>query len=291
MRGVDHQPFGDHDLLLVAARQRADRIVGAAGLDAQAARSSRRSASRSARAVDDAAAATAGRAPRRRGCRAPTSAASALRSCGPRGSAPCRSPALGVGAGWRSRTGLPSISDLAVDAAQHAEQRQQQLALALAVEPAEADHLAAADRERDVVAAGRSSRGPATSSTGVGARARRAACGGKTCAVFAADHQLDDLVVGLGARPRRSRRCGRCGTPCSRRRARRSRACGARCRAAPGPPRAAASAPRRPCRRRRRSAPRSPRRGPWSSRADRSASPAPPMPCAPASSRSFRNCR
>ena len=49
------------------------------------------------------------------------------------------------------RTGRPSIATRAADAAQHAEQRQQQLALALAVEPAEADDLALADAERDVV--------------------------------------------------------------------------------------------------------------------------------------------
>ena len=74
-------------------------------------------------------------------------------------------------------------------------------------------------------------------------RLARGACaglGGKTLLDVAADHHLDDLVVGLRCRPRRSRRCGRCGTPSSRRPARRSRACGARCRRSPGPRRAGA---------------------------------------------------
>ena len=51
----------------------------------------------------------------------------------------------------RCRTGRPSISTSPRGAAQHAEQRQQQLALALAVEAAEADHLAGAQAQRDVV--------------------------------------------------------------------------------------------------------------------------------------------
>ena len=52
-------------------------------------------------------------------------------------------------------TGSPVDQHLAGGAAQHAEQRQQQLALALAVEPAEPDHLARPHRERDVGAAAR----------------------------------------------------------------------------------------------------------------------------------------
>ena len=100
-----------------------------------------------------------------------------------------------------------------------------------------------------------------TSSTGglsVGGRRRLRR---EDVAVFAADHHLDDLVVGLGAGL-----VGRDVAAVAEHRAfvgesRRSRACGARCRAAPGPRRAAASAPRRPCARRPRSAPRSPRRG------------------------------
>ena len=73
------------------------------------------------------------------------------------------------------------------------------------------------------------------SSTGARPDRRRGGFWRKDIAVFAADHHLDDFVVGLRVRPRRSRRCGRCGTPCIRRRARRSRACDARCRAAPCP--------------------------------------------------------
>ena len=170
--------------------------------------------------------------------------------------------ALGVRRAARSRTGLPSTSISPLDAAQHAEQRQQQLALALAVEAAEADDLALADRERDVRAAGRPSAGPSTSST----RRRRGgavrAWAERRALIVAADHQLDDLVLGRACPWRRSRRGGRCGTPSSRRPAPRSRACGARCRGAPGPrSRSRCRTRDRPARRRPRSAPRSPRRG------------------------------
>ena len=155
MRGVGHQPFGDDDLLLVAARERR--------------RPGRRSSptlicSASTIAVDRALL-LAGRSTngpresaRERGdgeiVARSTSAASGLRSCGPRGSARCRLagawPAAGLSDG---RRGLPSTVIAPLDAAQHAEQREQQLALALAVEAAEADDLARADGERDAVEA------------------------------------------------------------------------------------------------------------------------------------------
>ena len=92
--------------------------------------------------------------------------------------------------------------------------------------------------KRDVVAAGRPSSRPRTSSTGGAGSAARRGLRRKDVAVFAADHQLDDLARRSWCPPRRSRRCGRCGTPCSRRPARRSRACGARCRASARPSRA-----------------------------------------------------
>ena len=50
------------------------------------------------------------------------------------------------GRGLAIVTGLPSIRSSPVSAAQHAEEREQQLALALPVETAEADHLAGAAR-------------------------------------------------------------------------------------------------------------------------------------------------
>ena len=53
-------------------------------------------------------------------------------------------------AGLDGQVGLAVEPDGALDAAQHAEQRQHQLALALAVQPAEADDLALADREGQV---------------------------------------------------------------------------------------------------------------------------------------------
>ena len=148
-------------------------------------------------------------------------------------------------ADWRSTPACRRSAISPRDAAQHAEERQQQLALALAVEAAEPDHLARPDDERDVL----QPVGPGQ----VAHLERPAACRPAPAAASAGRH---GCIRGRSSsrrprcrswcRPRRSRRCGRCGTPCIRRRARRSRACGARCRGAPGPPRAAASAPRRP---------------------------------------------
>ena len=179
-----------------------------------------------------------------------------------------------AGRGWRCATGLPSTSTLPLEAAQHAEERQQQFALALAVEAAEADDLAAADRRSEMSRSRSVQARPRHSSTGVAAARRgRCAAGRRGCTRGRSSSRR--LPRRSWCRPRRSRRCGRCGTRCIRRRARRSRACGARCRGAPALRRAAASARRRPSRRRRRSAPRSPRRGsgcaacapaPWRSR-------------------------
>ena len=180
MRGSRHQPFGDDDLLLVAARQRARRHVGAVGLDReQADHLVDQPAARRARSMMPPVR-QRGRARRRRGCRAPTSAASALRSCGPRGSAPCRCASPSPRAGWRWRRGLPSIRISPVDAAQHAEQRQQQFALALAVEAAEADDLARARRVSEMSCSRSVQDRLRTSSTGGASLAARAGLGGKT---------------------------------------------------------------------------------------------------------------
>ncbi len=135
---------------------------------------------------------------------------------------------------------------LAGRAAQHAEEGQQQLALALAVEAAEADDLAGVHAERDVV----EPVGPAEAGAARGAALRRSAP-----AAASAGRRRRIRARSSSRRPRSSlfvpaaigaRRCGRCGTPCTRRRARRSRACDGRCRRSPGPRRAGASAPRRP---------------------------------------------
>ena len=243
MRGSTHQPFGDHHLLLVAARQRADRHVGAVGLDGeQPDHLVDRAASRPALSMMP---------PLRRRGRARRSdrlsrtdigsiSPSVLRSSGI--SAMPMSSALGRRAGSLIATALAVDQDLAGSAAQHAEEREQQLALALAVEAAEADDLAGAHGERDVVAAGPSSRGRGPRAPAARRAAPAAGLRREDVAVFAADHHLDDFVVGLGAGRVGRDVAGRCGTPCTRRPVRRSRACGARCRAAPGPRRAAASA-------------------------------------------------
>ena len=88
--------------------------------------------------------------------------------------------ALAPPRGLAMRDGLAVDQDLAGDAAQHAEERQQQFALALAVEAAEADDLAGAGRSARCPSAGRSRRGcgpraPAACRSGTGA-----GLGGKT---------------------------------------------------------------------------------------------------------------
>ena len=101
-------------------------------------------------------------------------------------------------AGWRCGTGLAVDQQLAAHALQHAEQRQQQLALALAVEAAEAHHLAGARGKRDVPQAiGPGEIADLQDRRLVAGRERR--LGREDMAVFPADHHLDDLVVGLGA--------------------------------------------------------------------------------------------
>ena len=196
---------------------------------------------------------------------------SVLRSSGI--SAMSKPRGLGLLRARRSGPGWPSIRMRAVDPAQHPEQRQQQLALTLAVETAEADDLAAADAERDVLQLvapaqmldlerllGRRWRARAWPGTPGCTRGRSSARRSRRR---------------TSCPWRRSRCGGRCGTPSRRRPAPRSRACGARCRGSRGRPRAAGGASRRPSRRRPRSAPRSPRRGsgawargraPWRSR-------------------------
>ena len=163
--------------------------------------------------------------------------------------------------GLPMRHRLAVDADRAADAAQHAEQRQQQLALALAVEAAEADDLALADRRSRCRAAGRPSAGSRRRAHAAAAPCRAAGFGGKTCLTrgrSSSGRSRRRSCVPLAkvsmCRPLRN-------TEQSSASSRRSRACGARCRGSPGPRRAAARAARRPSRRRRRSAPRSPRRG------------------------------
>ena len=117
---------------------------------------------------------------------------------------------------------------------QHAEAGQQQFALALAVEPAEADDLARPAPRTKCRSAGRSSRGCGTSSTGRRRRSdARASAERRSCTRGRSSARRPRCRS--WCRRRRSRRCGRCGRPCSRRQVPRSRACGARCRAAPAP--------------------------------------------------------
>ena len=96
--------------------------------------------------------------------------------------------------------GMPAAgadADLALDAAQHAEEREQQLLLALAVEAAEADDLAAADREVDAVE-------PVLPAQAAGGEQRLGAGGADRLRRelgldVAADHQPDDLGGRAGA--------------------------------------------------------------------------------------------
>ena len=101
-----------------------------------------------------------------------------------------------AGRTWRrpARPGGRGLADvdLARDAAQHAEERQQQFLLALAVEAAEADDLALADGQDDAVEAVSQARPSTVSSGGRGVRRgfRR-----ELRLDVAADHQADDLGV------------------------------------------------------------------------------------------------
>ncbi len=129
------------------------------------------------------------------------------------------------------------------DAAQHAEQRQQQVALALPVEPAEPHDLAAAGGERNAV----QPRSPTTGSA-LPAPARDARCGrvsaGRRCGCRARSSSAR-CRRGCAHPWRRSGCGGRCGTPSRCPPAPRSRACDARCTAAPNPDRAARAGRRR----------------------------------------------
>ena len=87
--------------------------------------------------------------------------------------------------------------DAAAEVAQDAEEREQEVALALAVEAAEADDLAAADVEGDVAQAV----GPGEAAAGEDGLGQLGAGGARRedVAVLAADHHLDHLLVGFGA--------------------------------------------------------------------------------------------
>ena len=84
-------------------------------------------------------------------------------------------------------------------AAQHTEQCQQQFALALAVESAESDDLAGVEFQRDIVQPVRPREVTHFERRRCSTRLVRAARR-KHGVVLAANHQLDDLVVCLGAR-------------------------------------------------------------------------------------------
>ncbi len=123
---LGHQPFGDDDLLLVAARQRRDRIARCADLDLQPRRCRDRSAARSLRAVDERPAwqtASSEAIARLSAIDIGSIRPSVLRSSGT--SAMPTAAASPPPESWR-RTSRPSTVTRPVDAAQHAEQREQQ---------------------------------------------------------------------------------------------------------------------------------------------------------------------
>ena len=150
------------------------------------------------------------------------------------------------GRSWPHRS--PVDRDCAVDAAQHAEQREQQGLLALSVESAEADDLASADSSE--IPSRRFSQPSRSTSSAVG-RLGALGFGRILGRDVASDHQLHDLRRSYG-RPWRMFRCdGRCGTPRRDRPAPRPRACGARCRGWRHSAPSAAPAAHKPSRRRR----------------------------------------
>ena len=107
--------------------------------------------------------------------------------------------ALGARAGWRSTTGLPSIRTSPVTPRSTPNSASSSSRWPWPSRPPRPTTSPARDATARCRAAGRSRTGCGTSSTGgaslgIGVRLRR-----KDVAVFAADHQLDDLVVGLGA--------------------------------------------------------------------------------------------
>ena len=118
---------------------------------------------------------------------------------------------LGRAADWPGATGFPSTSTVAGNADQHAEQREQQFPLALAVQPAEAHDLAGPHLQRDgfqPIGPGQVARPPAWAAWcgALGGGLRR-----KDVALFAADHQLDHCAsvlvpsgIGRALRPLRT---------------------------------------------------------------------------------------
>ena len=95
--------------------------------------------------------------------------------------------------GGHGRAGYP---DLARNAAQDAEQSQQQFALALPVETAEADDFARFGGERNVAQTVRPAQIPDLEQRRLSLRARRG-LRRKNVAILTPDHHFDDLVVGL----------------------------------------------------------------------------------------------
>ena len=169
------QPAADQHLLLVAARERADLLHA-------------RPPRPDLEALDDPPRRAATRARRRRTPRAETrgedrerqvvahrtSAAAGPRSCGPRGRARCRGRRGSRRRACGSACACPPTRISPPVAFARAEQRHEELALALAGEAADAEDLAAAQLERDAVharrRAGRAPRAPPAASSGTGGR-------------------------------------------------------------------------------------------------------------------------
>ncbi len=148
---LGHQPFGDDDLLLVAARQRAGRDVGSAGADREEL-DHVADELRLAGAIDHAAARDAlergeGEVVAKRHRQHQPFRLAVL---GNEGHADRRRLRRVRARGRDRRAGDPNFARYA---AQHAKQRKQKLALALPVEPAEPDHFARVRMEGNVAQA------------------------------------------------------------------------------------------------------------------------------------------
>ena len=111
--------------------------------------------------------------------------------------------------GLPTRTDAAAEPHLALHAAQHAEQREEELALALAVEPAEADDLARPCREVDRRAGGRSTpaHAPRAPVSAPDRRVLRRRFGRERVFDVAADHHLDGLRIGLACRATKVATC------------------------------------------------------------------------------------
>ena len=106
--------------------------------------------------------------------------------------------------GLEGEAGAPATRISPETPREHAEQSQQQFALSLPVETAEADHFAGVGGERDVAQPVRPAEVADFEQRRRGFRTR-SGLGRKDVTVFTSDHHFDDLVVGLRSGRDRSR--------------------------------------------------------------------------------------